>query len=440
MLARIVLKLFLFALLVAALVQVAGIAWGLGVGFAIATVAWTYGNTRLFAMYRWLTSDGTRRVPGGRGVWDDVFSLLYRQQRAQAYQLNELSVSLERFRKAAQALPDGVVTLTRENQIIFCNDVAAGMFGLDTQADVGRAITNLVRAPEFSAYLKASDWAKPIVLRVAHADPCVLQVQLIEYGDGQRLMLSRDITQLERLETMRRDFHANVSHELKTPLTVLAGFLETLSDHPDMPQEQQHHFIDVMNEQATRMRRIVQDLLTLSALEAKPVSHRDAVVELDPIMQRLENSASVLSGGRHRIAFDITPELALYGAETELGSAFENLISNAVRYTPDGGSIDVRLGVAVDLGDPSIRFSVTDTGIGIEAQHIPRLTERFYRVDRSRSRDSGGTGLGLAIVKHVLTRHEAALRIESDYGHGTTMTAVFPARRIAKTKRAAVSA
>ncbi|HEU4621132.1 MAG TPA: phosphate regulon sensor histidine kinase PhoR [Burkholderiaceae bacterium] len=428
MVARIVIKFALFIALIAGLVKAGGLAFGLGVGMAVASFAWMYGSFRLLALHRWVAAGSRGRVPIGRGLWDDVFALLYREQRAQRRQLAELADSLNRFRKAAQALPDGVITLTRDNHILFCNAVAVGMFNLDAKADVGHAITNLVRLPEFAAYLNSENWSRPITVRLVRQELRMLQLQLIEVGDGQRLLLSRDVTQLERLETMRRDFVANVSHELKTPLTVLAGFLETMHDHEDMPDDQKRRFLDLMNEQALRMRRIVEDLLALSALEATPYAPRDTAVMLDPLLARLENGARSLSRGRHTIAIDAPKGLALYGAETELVSAFENLVSNAVRYTPDGGRVYVR----IECDDQGLRFSVRDTGIGIEAHHLPRLTERFYRVDRSRSRDSGGTGLGLAIVKHVLTRHNGSLRIDSEYGRGTTMTAIFPPQRVAR--------
>jgi two-component system phosphate regulon sensor histidine kinase PhoR len=256
----------------------------------------------------------------------------------------------------------------------------------------------------------------------------------VQYGEGERLMLVRDVTQLERLETMRRDFVANVSHELKTPLTVLSGFLETIQTYHDLPTTQRAHFFDLMNEQASRMKRLVEDLLTLSALESGDKAPLDTVVVLDPLFERLKNAAQLLSQGKHRIRWSLEPGIQLLGAETELASAFENLISNAIRYTPEGGEIEVKFLLLANEHEPrEAQFIVHDTGIGIEAQHIPRLTERFYRVDRSRSRESGGTGLGLAIVKHVLTRHDGNLAIESSYGRGTTMTAILPARRVVLT-------
>ncbi len=429
---RIALKFVLYAALIAALMRFVDPLVGAVVGLVLAVIGWAYGNTRLLAMYRWLQNERSAQVPEGLGLWDDMFSLLYRQQRGQRHQIALLTEAMASFRRAAQALPDGVVTLTHGNRIVWCNRTAAELFGLDSDGDAGRPIANLVRNPDFLAYLESRDWARPIVFRTAREEPRMVSVQLIDYGEGQILLMARDVTQVERLETMRRDFVANVSHELKTPLTVLAGFMETLREHPDMPESQKTHFMGLMDEQATRMRRIVEDLLTLSALEAGPSAARDVPVPMDPLLARVVNAARSLSAGRHVIEVGIEPGIALYGHETELGSAFENLLSNAIRYTPEGGRITMDLRIDRSHAEPVAVFAVRDTGIGIPAQHIPRLTERFYRVDRGRSRDVGGTGLGLAIVKHVLARHEGQLKIESEVGKGTLMRAEFPAQRIAQ--------
>jgi two-component system phosphate regulon sensor histidine kinase PhoR len=432
--ARIAVKFMLYVAAIAALMWLGEPVPGLAIGFVVSTIAWAYGNTRLIAMFRWLSGESGARVPQGQGLWDEAFSLLYRQQRAQTQHVHQITHSLLSFRKAAQAMPDGVIILNQHNQISWCNDTAAQMLGLNPQRDGGHAITNLVRNPELSSYLDGADWSKPLTLRVTRESTRIFQIQMVEYGEGHRLMQARDITQLERLETMRRDFVANVSHELKTPLTVLAGFLETMREHGELPDAQKEHFLDLMHEQSVRMRRLVEELLQLSALESSASASRDTIVEMDPLLQRLERSSRSLSAGRHKITFEADEHVAVAGTETELASAFENLISNAIRYTPEGGCVDVRLRVLVptDGREPVLKFSVADTGIGIEAHHIPRLTERFYRVDRSRSRESGGTGLGMAIVKHVLTRHDGVLRIESSYGRGTTMTAVLPAGRIVR--------
>ena len=398
-------------------------------GAIIGLCAWAYSNFKLVALQRWLSNVPGAKVPGGLGLWDEVFSLLYRQNRAQSHQVQVLTHALVAFRRAAQALPDGVITLSPENHILWCNENAVHMFGLNLALDTGRSLSNLVRVPEFQDYLLKADWSKTATFRLAQAEPKWYAVRMVEYGEGERLLLARDVTQLERLDTMRRDFVANVSHELKTPLTVLAGFLETIQMHAELPASQLEHFFDLMNQQTLRMKRLVEDLLTLSALESGAQVSSETKIKMTGFMQRLQAAAEQLDQQKHRLSFDLQPGITLLGNEIELASAFENLISNAIRYTPPGGSISVRLKIEGEGPTPQMRFSVSDTGIGIEAQHLPRLTERFYRVDRGRSRETGGTGLGLAIVKHVLTRHEANLLIDSEYGKGTTMTALFPAQR-----------
>lgn len=335
---------------------------------------------------------------------------------------NLLEDALTRFRRAAQALPDGVVILDSENRIEWCNDTAAAQLGLDPRADAGQAIANLLRAPAFIDYLAARDHSKsaPVNVLIGNA---MFALQLIPYGEAQKLLLSRDITQAERVETMRRDFVANVSHELRTPLTVLVGFLETVRELKLDPQRTRD-YIGMMQEQASRMHRITEDLLTLSVLESAPLPAAEHV-RVKPMLERLHADAEALSAGRHRISLRAWPTVDLLGSETELASAFGNLVTNAIRYTPEGGEIRI---VWRDEPDGS-SFTVEDTGIGIAPEHLPRLTERFYRVDRSRSRETGGTGLGLAIVKHTSARHQATLDVESQQGKGSRFTIRFPGKR-----------
>jgi two-component system phosphate regulon sensor histidine kinase PhoR len=275
--------------------------------------------------------------------------------------------------------------------------------------------------------MKAGDFAEPLVMRLQRGEPLVLSVRVVPYGQDQKLLLSRDITQAEKLETMRRDFVANVSHELKTPVTVISGFLETLADGKvRLDEARGKQVIGIMREQSERMQRLIEDLLVLSALEASASPASEAPIAMPPLIDALVEEARALSEGRHNIVLEAVTPGWLEGNQQELRSAFGNLVSNAIRYTPQGGAIHVSW--TAQGGDG--RFTVRDSGIGIEPRHIPRLTERFYRVDSSRSRETGGTGLGLAIVKHVLTRHQAALEIRSAPGEGSSFTAVFPARRV----------
>ncbi len=403
--------------------------------FAFATIALTLRYLRdamhLRALSGWSKRELGSTLPRSTGAWEELYAQLYHRGRATQRDLATLTEGLASFRGAAQALPDGVVTLNGLNQILWCNAQAEQHLNLRLEQDAGQAIANLVRAPDFSDYLARGEWDRPVQLRVRHPGQGaerVLSLQLVAYGDGQKLLLSRDISRFEKLETMRRDFVANVSHELKTPLTVLSGFLETITESAVTP-EQRAQYMALMREQAARMQRLVDDLLTLSALEATNAP-RDDRVDAAALLARVADTARQLSGGAHAITFDVEPGMTILGSEVELTSAFSNLVTNAVRYTPDHGRIDVRWSRTSDGG---AQLVVADTGLGIPQQHLPRLTERFYRVDRGRSRQSGGTGLGLAIVKHVLTRHQGLLAIASEVGGGSTFTATLPARRIVAT-------
>jgi len=326
------------------------------------------------------------------------------------------------MRRAVQALPDGVVLLDSANRIEWCNLTAETQLQLDGRADLGQNIGNLVREPEFVEYLEAAQEGS---VRITREQGVALSLQLIPFGQEQKLLLSRDVTQTERVDMMRRDFVANVSHELRTPLTVLVGFLETVRELKLDPQRQRD-YLGMMQEQAARMQRIIEDLLTLSALDGAPPASSDKRVAVQPLLERLKSDAEALSNGKHTIRAQIETPNDLLGVEAELASAFGNLVSNAIRYTPAGGTVTL----AWREGPDGARFSVEDTGIGIDAEHIPRLTERFYRVDRSRSRETGGTGLGLAIAKRALARHEATLEIQSEPGRGSRFSARFPVRRL----------
>jgi two-component system phosphate regulon sensor histidine kinase PhoR len=377
------------------------------------------------ALTRWLYKPVAGRVPVGTGAWDYIFSLLYRFERIESKQQQQLVKTLVRFRQAARAHPDGVVILDADNRIEWCNDTAESHFDLDVEIDVGQPIINLMRQPEFVAYVESGDYSQPLELRSTRGGGAVFSVQIIPYGDAQKLLLSRDVTRVDKLETMRRDFVANVSHELRTPLTVLSGFLETIKELQLDPQRSRD-YLNLMAEQGKRMERIVDDLLTLSTLESSPSPPLDERVRIMPLLERLRIDGAALSGGKHRIVVDAESGFDLLGAESEIASAFGNLVTNAIRYTPDGGEVRITWHASADEAE----FAVIDSGIGISPEHIPRLTERFYRVDRGRSRATGGTGLGLAIVKHVLSRHQATLDIRSDAGKGSRFAARFPARRI----------
>ncbi|HET7766674.1 MAG TPA: phosphate regulon sensor histidine kinase PhoR [Burkholderiales bacterium] len=425
---NILLRSAIAALVLAALAYGAGVLFGHDWGWALLSVAYLalllHHVRHLHLLSRWVSRSLAESVPEGTGAWRDVFTLLYRRQRAEIAERRKLARSLARSRQAGRALPYGVAIIDSEYRIVWCNDSCEAHFGIDFEADIGQPITYLVRQPEFVEYVSAEDFSKPMQLKTGR-DGLVLSVQFVPYVESQRLLLSRDITQGIRLETMRRDFVANVSHELRTPLTVLVGFLETVRELKLDP-ERSRDYLNLMAEQGRRMQRIIDDLLTLSTLESAPEPPRDERVDVALLLSRIRSEAVALSAGRQRITLDAEPGFDLVGAESEIASALGNLASNAVRYTPSGGEVRI-----VWRGSPKgAEFTVEDNGVGIEAEHIPRLTERFYRVDRGRSRETGGTGLGLAIVKHALARHQATLDIESTPGIGSRFTAKFPARRV----------
>ena len=410
----------LFALLVGLMF---GAAWGWG-ALAVAFGAIIVWHTRHLArLHRWLADPRPGAVPEGEGIWDEVLAALHRLERTLSRRERGLADALVRMRRAAQALPDGVVILDGANRIEWCNRTAEAQLQLDGRADLGQNVANLVREPQFIQHLDAGGGSPA---RINRGEGRALSLQLIPFGQAQKLLLVRDVTQAERVDAMRRDFVANVSHELRTPLTVLVGFLETLRNLKLDPQRQ-HDYLAMMQEQAARMQRIIEDLLTLSTLDSAPPASGETRVPVRPLIERLGADAEALSAGKHRIRISLEGERDVLGIESELASAFGNLVTNAIRYTPAGGTVTLAWREAPD----GARFTVEDTGIGIEPEHLPRLTERFYRVDRSRSRETGGTGLGLAIAKRALARHDATLEIESRPGKGSRFSARFPARRLA---------
>ena len=373
-------------------------------------------------------------APVLRGVWGEVVDRSRRRARESERALEQSQARLDDILSALQASPNGVVLLDAGGHIEWCNQTATEHFGIEAQRDLLQSIGNLVRDPAFVSYWSGGDFSSGITMpgsRSSALRPVRLSVNLHRYGEGRTLILSRDVTALEQAEAMRRDFVANVSHEIRTPLTVLTGFVETLQTLPLEPAERSH-YLGLMAQQASRMQGVVSDLLTLSRLEGSPPPGRVDAMPLQLLLSQCEQEGQALStvlNRRHSLVFPDAAsvgEVALLGAQQELRSALSNLVANAIRYTPAGGTIRV----AWKLLDTGGELSVTDTGPGIGSEHIPRLTERFYRVDRSRSRETGGTGLGLAIVKHVMQRHGGWLRIVSKPGAGSTFSLLFPAARL----------
>jgi two-component system phosphate regulon sensor histidine kinase PhoR len=414
--------------LLVALILWAGSGWVAALGFLAGVQAFVM-LRRLWQEYRlsrWLENPDEVDPPDATGTWGDIFYRLQKLQRRQKASRGELTSALEQFEHAAMAVPDGMVILNRSDQIEWCNPASRKFLGLDSERDRGQFIRYLLRQAHFLDFLDAADYSQRLVCKSPLNRELTLSLQLVPFGAAQKLLVARDITDLERVDAMRRDFIANVSHELRTPLTVVGGFVETLADAPALPASESRRYFDLMLDHTRRMQHLLDDLLILSRLESADHTLKDEPVNVPDLAQALKAEAESLSRGRHRVKLDVDSGAWLKGNLQEIRSALGNLVSNAVRYTPDGGEITLawreRNGEGV--------FSVADTGEGIAAEHIPRLTERFYRVDRSRSRETGGTGLGLAIVKHVLTRHGARLDIQSTPGKGSTFSAMFPAQRL----------
>jgi len=382
----------------------------------------------------WLERPDLDRIPDGWGIWADVFARLYRTRRSTEQNERRLLENEERFRRTISALPEGIVLIDATLQIDWCNPVAEQHLGISLRADQGLRVTNLVRDPEFVNYMTSARFDQALVFQPMSRPGLALEVRVVEFELARSIVITRDITQRERVDAVRRDFIANVSHELRTPLTVVNGFLETLIDAQSENGTTRQHHLQLMHEQAQRMHRLVEDLLTLSRLESRETPVADETVDVRQLVREVADEARALSLGRHQIDVDLTPGFVL-GSREELRSAFANIVSNAVRYTPDGGIISLAWHEDASGG----RFEVSDTGLGVAPEDIPRLTERFYRVDKSRSRETGGTGLGLAIVKHVLLRHGGHLDVQSEIGRGSTFSAVLPATRLIVADDAAVA-
>jgi two-component system, OmpR family, phosphate regulon sensor histidine kinase PhoR len=366
-------------------------------------------------------------------VWGEIVDRIRRVLKIRGEQYQESQARLGEFLAAMQASPSGVILLDARGCIEWCNHIATLHFGFDAERDLLQQITNLVRQPAFNAYMAEGDFSHDVLIPGSAgtpARPVKLSVHAHSYGKGRKLLLSRDITAVELAEAMRRDFVANVSHEIRTPLTVLSGFIETLQTLP-LSEAERSRYLSLMANQSRRMQTLVDDLLTLSRLEGghypgagEPVPTRALLAQCE---QEARALSAMLAAHGHRLEFEPGPACEITGVQAELHSAMSNLVTNAVRYTPDRGLVAIRW---VLLEDGRGQFSVRDSGPGIAPEHLPRLTERFYRVDRSRSRDTGGTGLGLAIVKHVAQRHGAELGIESRQGQGSCFSITFPASRV----------
>ncbi|HAV1378944.1 TPA: phosphate regulon sensor histidine kinase PhoR [Vibrio parahaemolyticus] len=377
----------------------------------------------------WLWDEKRLTPPSGSGNWESLFNGLYRLQQRQRRKRKELTNLTRRFRNGAESLPDAVVVFRAEGNIVWCNRLAQHLLGFHWPEDSGQPISNLIRTPDFIKYLNKKDFSEPLEMRSPLNVERMLELRIVPYTEGEHLMVVRDVSQLKQLEGMRRNFFANVSHELRTPMTVLQGYLEMTED-PDMivgPMWTKAH--GVMTEQLNRMNSLVNQLLTLSKIEAAPMHELEDVVNVPAMLEVLEKEAISLSGDdQHKLKFDVDTSLRVLGDDDQLRSAISNLVYNAVKYTPPGANIHVRWYQTAQ----GACLEVEDSGDGIEPQHLHRLTERFYRVDKARSRDTGGSGLGLAIVKHALSHHDSHLEIQSEVGVGSKFSFVLPSRLVVK--------
>ena len=408
------------------------------VGSLVGAMLWWFWDAiRGLRVVYWLRYGDLTEVPNTFGLWGTVVDRTRRLLRERDRAINASEQRLQDFLSAIQASPNGVVLLDENFQIEWCNLTAAFQLGIEPERDLAQRIGNLVRDPIFSAYMMISDVAEPIVIEGRGKNPNIplrISIQRHSYGEGKQLLITRDVTVVEQADAMRRDFVANVSHEIRTPLTVLAGFVETLQTLK-LTTEEQDKYLALMASQAHRMQSLVDDLLTLSHLEGSPIPGFTNSIVLSQLVEACQSESQQLSKLLFQekisqvIVFETDPVIQNYllmGEPRELQSALSNLVSNAVRYTPQGGRIEVHTFLSAD---GNLNLQVKDTGPGIAPEHLPRLTERFYRVDRSRSRESGGTGLGLAIVKHVMQRHGGQLQITSIAGQGSCFNLVFPPTR-----------
>jgi two-component system, OmpR family, phosphate regulon sensor histidine kinase PhoR len=403
--------------------------WG-GLATALALhLTWVLVN--LFRLEWWLRHRSYADPPNVGGVWGEIVAQIVRLHRRKRFHKQRFVQLMRQLQRSTAALPNGVVILNAQREIVWFNRMAARLLNLRRTGDLGMRIENLLREPQFVRYLAGKDYSNPVVIRPTTGEDCYLSMQVAPYGDGQLLLLVSDVSRQMRLEAVRRDFVANASHELRSPLTVISGYLETLGQDGALEADLQGPIAE-MRRQAERMTAIIRDLLELSRLEESDAVSGGKPIDVAALLALLRKDVLARPAHPREVRVRVDSAAQLIGDEPEIHSAFSNLVDNAAKYTPAEGSIEMRWWVDEDGG----HFAVSDTGMGIPPEHIPRLAERFYRVDAGRSRATGGSGLGLAIVKHVLQRHGASLEVQSTLGAGSTFTCHFPAERIAPATRA----
>ena len=385
-----------------------------------------YQFRQIHALNQWLSNRLDADLHVG-GIWEELAYRIYQKRKRSRRRKKRLSRMLRRFQDSVSMMPDAAIVLDKENNILWMNQAASEYLGLEP-TDLGNNICNLIRQPMFIRFLNRARKVENLEMSSPADDSQSLDLRIMPYGEGQRLLLVRNVTQIQQLKTMRQEFVANVSHELRTPLTIIMGYLETLIETDDLTPDEIRHRLSKLDAPSRRMKQIVEDLLLLSRLDidVPPESAESPRIDVATLLKMVKKDAEQLSNNRHQITVDIDCDVKLHGVESEIYSAISNLTSNAIRYSPDGGMIEIKAW----LDDKNLNISVSDQGLGIPREHIPRLTERFYRVDVGRSREAGGTGLGLAIVKQVLRRHDAVLDVVSEPGEGSLFTCRFPLARI----------
>ncbi|MEC8898518.1 MAG: phosphate regulon sensor histidine kinase PhoR [Pseudomonadota bacterium] len=399
--------------------------YGLLVGL-VAYLWWTLVQAR--RLYQWLGNpSASDEAPQSIGLWGDIFDSLHKLHQNHLMTQDRLRARINRVQESTNAMRDGVIMTDARGAMEWWNGSAEYLLGFRRSTDQGQYIHNLIRNPAFKAYFDTRDYREPLEINSPAKPHIHLQIQISLFGDDDRLIVAKDVTRLYQLEQMRRDFVGNVSHEMRTPLTVISGYLETLVDHGDELPAKWRRAINTMAAQASRMEALITDLILLSRIETGEHTVDDTLTDVDALLNQICHDARALSGDKgHQITVQISDHRLLQGDESQLRSAFSNLVFNAVKYTPAGGAITV----AWSTNRDGAHLSVKDTGIGIDPIHIPRLTERFYRADPSRHKDTGGTGLGLAIVKHVLINHDGNLEIRSKVGEGSEFICHFPRERL----------
>ena len=381
----------------------------------------------LFRLMKWLNNPSLSNLPHGNGVWQQIFTKHYQILKDNKKSKKELVSTLDQFTKAAEALMDGVLALNESNEIIWSNRKSQIMLNLNPKKDIGQPINYILRNTDLIKYLEKESYDETIKINLAADSNKIIEIKVVYFGEKQKVMVLKDISQAIKIEAHRKEFISNVSHELKTPLTVISGFIETLEDMFAYDGVEQKNILKMMGNQAYRMSKLVDDLLMLSNVESSLFQNRSDKLLIKTIMIKLKKNISILNKKDHKIKYQIDDKLNIYGSKKEIESAFVNLITNAIRYTDKNGFISISWGLINGLPI----FEVKDTGSGIEQKHINRITERFYRVDKDRSRDSGGTGLGLSIVKNIIKQHDGELKITSDLGIGSSFKLIFNKESIA---------